>query len=210
MTTVGEMLKNKRLEKKLALSDVEKAIKVRSKFLEAIERNDFSSLPPPTFTRGFVKNYAIFLGLPAEQILAFYRRQENIEKEKIVPQIPQKIRQKFAITPQLVTYIGIGAMLLLFFAYLAFQYFQYSGTPRLEVVSPPDYLIMKTSPVEVRGKTDTEAVLKINDELVAVNDNGYFELKIDLAPGLNTFTFVASNKFNKESKVVRHVRLESP
>ncbi|OGG07330.1 hypothetical protein A2872_03885 [Candidatus Gottesmanbacteria bacterium RIFCSPHIGHO2_01_FULL_42_12] len=210
MTTVGDILKDKRLEKKLSLTDVEKAIRVRAKFLEAIESNDFSFLPPPTFTRGFIKNYAIFLGLPAEQILAFYRREVNSEKDKILPVPPQKIRQKFALTPQLVTYVGVGIMLFLFFAYLSWQYFQYSGSPRLRVDSPQDYLIMKTSPVEVRGETDPEAVLKVNDEIVSVGDSGQFELKIDLNAGLNTFTFVASNKFKKESRVVRHVRLETP
>lgn len=210
MTTVGEILRNKRLEKKLNLTDVEKAIKVRSKFLQAIEENNFSALPPPTFTRGFIKNYAVFLGLPVEQTLAFYRRQVNLDKEKILPGLPQKIRENFALTPQLLTVIGVGIMLLLFFIYLFWQYQQYSNAPKLEVTSPADYLIVKSSSLEVAGETDSEATLRINDQLVTVNENGEFDLKIDLAPGLNTFTFVVSNKFNKETKIVRHVRLESP
>ncbi|MEK7127586.1 MAG: helix-turn-helix domain-containing protein [Patescibacteria group bacterium] len=210
MTTVGEILKNKRLEKKLALIDVEKAIKVRSKFLLAIENNEFNLLPPTTFTRGFIKNYAGFLGLPPDEILAFYRRQVNLDKEKILPGEPQKIARKFTLTPTVITAAGIAFMLLLFFGYLFRQYFLYAGTPSLTVISPADYVIMKTTPVEVTGKTDPDTILTINSQEVVVNDKGEFSIKIDLVPGLNTFTIVSVNKFKKETRIVRNVRLESP
>lgn len=210
MTTVGEILKNKRLEKKLNLIDVEKATKVRSKFLEAIEKNDFGSLPPATFTRGFIKNYATFLGLPPEEILAFYRRQVNLDKEKILPGEPQKISQKLTVTPALITTVGIVLLLLVFFGYLFRQYIMYAGTPSLQVNSPADYVIMKSTPVEVSGRTDPDTVLTINDQDVVVNEKGEFLVKIDLAPGLNTFNIVSVNKFQKETKIVRHVRLENP
>ncbi|MDO8515425.1 MAG: helix-turn-helix domain-containing protein [bacterium] len=210
MTTVGEILKNKRLEKKLNLIDVEKTIKVRSKFLIAIENNDFSNLPPATFTRGFIKNYAVYLGLNSEEILAFYRRQENMSKEKILPQSPTKFSQKFKITPPVITAVGVGLLLLFFFGYLFRQYFLYTGTPSLTVTSPADYVIVKTPSVEVTGKTDTDTVLTINDQEVMVKETGEFSVKIDLAPGLNTFNILSVNKFKKETKIVRHVRLESP
>jgi hypothetical protein len=133
-----------------------------------------------------------------------------LQKEKILPAIAPNFRQNFTVTPQLMTIVSVAAMIFLFFGYLFFQYQAYSGAPKIEVVSPADYLIMKSSPVAVSGRTDPQSILKINDQMVPVSVAGEFDLKIDLSPGLNVFTFVVSNKFNKETKVVRHVRLESP
>ncbi|MDO8515374.1 MAG: hypothetical protein Q7S14_02650, partial [bacterium] len=109
-----------------------------------------------------------------------------------------------------ITAVGVGLLLLFFFGYLFRQYFLYAGTPSLTVTSPADYVIVKTPSVEVTGKTDTDTVLTINNQEVAVDETGEFSVKIDLAPGLNTFNILSVNKFKKETKIVRHVRLESP
>ncbi len=210
MTTVGEILKNKRLERKLALSDVEKAIKIRSKFLEALEKNDFPHLPPAPFTRGFIQNYAAFLGLNAEEILAFYRRETNLEKAHVLPDQIGKINRKFSLTPQFFTAAVIGLLIVLFSVYLFSQYLLFSSAPLLNVVNPADYSVVQSSPVEITGSTDPNAFLLINGQIVTLDDKGNFSIKIDLSPGLNTFTIISESKFKKQTQVVRHLRLESP
>ncbi|TSC61071.1 MAG: transcription regulation protein, partial [Parcubacteria group bacterium Gr01-1014_107] len=68
-------LKEARVSKGYTLEQVEKATKIRSKFLTAIESDDYARLPSPLYAKGFVKNYGDFLGLESSRMLAFFRRQ---------------------------------------------------------------------------------------------------------------------------------------
>ena len=52
MKTVGEMLKVARLGKNYSLADLEKTTKIRLKFLEAIENDDYSKLPSLSYAKG--------------------------------------------------------------------------------------------------------------------------------------------------------------
>lgn len=72
MGRIGDRLATARREKGLSLTDVERAIKVRVKYLEALEDEDHESLPEPAYTRGFLKSYAEFLELDAKELLRQY------------------------------------------------------------------------------------------------------------------------------------------
>jgi cytoskeleton protein RodZ len=74
--TVGEALRQAREARGISLAEAEEATKVRQKFLEALEQDDFGRLPGEVYRRGFLKSYAIFLGLDPEPLLARYRAQQ--------------------------------------------------------------------------------------------------------------------------------------
>ena len=63
MKTVGSILREARVAKKLTLKEAEAATKFREKFLENIESDDYSRLPSLSYAKGFVKNYSEYLGL---------------------------------------------------------------------------------------------------------------------------------------------------
>lgn len=65
---IGQILEKKRLEKGLSLKEVEQATKIRTRYLEGLEREDPTVLPDPVYARGFLKTYANFLGLDGEQL----------------------------------------------------------------------------------------------------------------------------------------------
>lgn len=209
MTTIGEILRNAREKRKLSLQQAENATRIRAKFLEALENNQFDQLPPGTFTKGFIKNYATFLGVKPDDALAFYRRQTSVEKAAI-PHFEKNsdIRRRFQLTPQLFTAFGIGVLILMFFGYLVYSYFTFAGAPNLQVNSPENNSVTTNQEVRVTGKTDPEAVLTINDEAISVNEDGNFEQNISLQPGINTLRIVSTNKFKKQSTVNRTLRLE--
>ncbi len=209
MTTVGELLYNARTAKKLTLEQVEKATKIRSKFVEALEKNEFNKLPPRTFAKGFIKNYASYLGLSIEEVMAFYRRQVSEERPRVLSSgHSDSISKRFALTPQLFTAVSVVILLVAFFAYLVFSYITYAGSPQLLVSSPGNNIVIHQDQVEVRGKTDPEATLAINNQAVPLGEGGSFDVKISLQPGLNTLTFVATNKFQRQSIVTLNIRLE--
>jgi cytoskeleton protein RodZ len=81
--TIGEQLKQSRLEKKLTLKKASQATAIRAQLLEALEGDDFTSLPSPVQARGFLRIYAEYLGLDAEPLLAILRGENSSEQEMI-------------------------------------------------------------------------------------------------------------------------------
>jgi cytoskeletal protein RodZ len=72
LATFGEELRREREIRGISLKEIADATKVSKRFLEAIERNDHHTLPAPVFTRGFVREYARYLGLSVEEIVNRY------------------------------------------------------------------------------------------------------------------------------------------
>ncbi|HEX6159338.1 MAG TPA: RodZ domain-containing protein [Thermoanaerobaculia bacterium] len=84
LASFGEELKREREIRGISLKEIADATKISKRFLEAIERNDHKTLPAPVFTRGFVREYARYLGLSVEDMVNRYNyaaaADERIEK----------------------------------------------------------------------------------------------------------------------------------
>ena len=63
---LGLWLRRARENHQLSLDDVERVLKIRSRYLQALEVGDYATLPGIVQARGFLRNYARFLGLPVE------------------------------------------------------------------------------------------------------------------------------------------------
>jgi hypothetical protein len=70
MGELGELLRGTREAKGLSIAEVAAATRIRQGFLEALEAEEFSRLPSEVALRGFLRNYALFLGLNPEDVLA--------------------------------------------------------------------------------------------------------------------------------------------
>src|SRR5665648_1209054 len=73
MVEIGEQLREARMRRGLSIKDVEDGTKIRSKYLQALEEDDFESIPGPTFVKGFMRTYAEFLDLDADSMVYEYR-----------------------------------------------------------------------------------------------------------------------------------------
>ncbi|HSL29020.1 MAG TPA: helix-turn-helix domain-containing protein, partial [Anaerolineales bacterium] len=69
MPTIGQRLKTEREEQRLTLEKVFEATRIRVQYLEALEADDLSVMPSPVQARGYLRNYAEFLGFDADQML---------------------------------------------------------------------------------------------------------------------------------------------
>ena len=85
METVGKLLKDKRLEKGLILDDVAEIIKIRKKYLEAIESGNYGEIPDKVYTKSFLKIYSEFLGLDRVYIVKRYLDEVTQEDPIIAP-----------------------------------------------------------------------------------------------------------------------------
>lgn len=73
-TGIGPTLREARSRRKVDLSEVEAAIKIRVRYLQAMENEEWDSLPGGAYTRGFIRTYASYLGLDGERLADDYRR----------------------------------------------------------------------------------------------------------------------------------------
>ena len=67
MRPLGEWLRQRREELGTSLDDAQEATHIRVRYLEALESDDFQSLPNPVVASGFLRNYAAFLELDPEE-----------------------------------------------------------------------------------------------------------------------------------------------
>lgn len=67
--TIGQRLKAEREEQRLTLEKVFEATRIRVQYLQALEEDDLSIMPSPVQARGYLRNYAEYLGLDVEQML---------------------------------------------------------------------------------------------------------------------------------------------
>ncbi|HEV3086341.1 MAG TPA: RodZ domain-containing protein [Candidatus Elarobacter sp.] len=74
MPALGEEFRSAREARGLTLSDVAEQIHIRSVYLNAIENEDWKSIGAPVYVRGFIRTYARFLGLDAEDAVANFNR----------------------------------------------------------------------------------------------------------------------------------------
>ena len=85
MQTIGQKLKQAREAKQLTLEKVFEATRIRVPFLRALESDDLSSMPSPVQARGYLRNYAEYLGLNFDQLLDEMREQNKPSDEMITP-----------------------------------------------------------------------------------------------------------------------------
>jgi cytoskeleton protein RodZ len=94
LASFGEELRREREIRGISLKEIADATKISKRFLDAIERNDHKTLPAPVFTRGFVREYARYLGLNAEEMVNRYNfasaNDDRIEKPPQVEKYPQQ------------------------------------------------------------------------------------------------------------------------
>jgi len=67
--TIGQRLKAEREEQRLTLEKVFEATRIRIQYLQALEADDLSVMPSPVQARGYLRNYAEYLGFDVEQML---------------------------------------------------------------------------------------------------------------------------------------------
>lgn len=81
---IGEVLKSTRTRLRLDIATVEDQTKIRTKYLRALENEEWETLPGPTYAKGFLRTYASYLGLDADALLDEFRR--TIERSPAVEQ----------------------------------------------------------------------------------------------------------------------------
>ena len=218
LATFGDELRKEREIRGISLKEIADATKISKRFLEAIERNDHKTLPAPVFTRGFVREYARYLGLNAEEIVNRYNYaaagDDRIEKplQHPVPpplmELPKKPRAKKGIPPafaridnglifMIVIAVALGAVA--WWAVQSKQYRRFDSEPvATETATPivtPKPAATATEAQPVRDDSTLRLVMEvIDDSWVTLEADGKTVLNAEMARG-DRRTFEAKNEF---------------
>ena len=89
MFEIGNSLREARLRQQLEFPEIEQATKIRSKYLRALEEEQFDVLPGQTYVKGFLRGYAEYLGLDGQLYVDEYNSR-YVTWEEEPPQAPRR------------------------------------------------------------------------------------------------------------------------
>lgn len=118
MPEIGEMLREARMRRRIDMTEVESATKIRGKYLRALENEEWDLLPGPTFVKTFLRTYAEYLGLDPRLLVEEYRqRYERPSTQDLTPFAASRTRgrarrRRVASMGPLLVIAGCAAVLL--------------------------------------------------------------------------------------------------
>jgi cytoskeletal protein RodZ len=203
MKTIGQILEDARVAKKYSLSHVEGITKIKSVFIDSIEKQDWNKLPAFPTVLGFVKSLAGALEVDEKLATAVLKRDYPPKKLKIAPK--PDVGARFVWSPKLTFAVGVFAILLVIGGYLTFQYVHFISPPRLTVDSPKDNQKINGGSVTVFGSTDSDVKLLVNNQPVIISDDGKFSVSLDVSKDSKEVTITASSRSGKITTVSRKI-----
>jgi cytoskeletal protein RodZ len=81
MKDIGNFLKERREAKGISLIEVEKDLKIRKKYLQALEEGNIDAIPGKTYLIGYLRNYSRYLGIDEENINQIIQTYHDLEKK---------------------------------------------------------------------------------------------------------------------------------
>ncbi len=203
--TVGDQLKIRREELGYTLHKVEVVTKIRGRYLRAIETSDFDNLPNDIYSRGFVRQYATFLGLQGAEMAKRYQ-EERGNPLKLKRQVkPRAVELRLGATSRWAASLLTLGVVAVVVGYLLWQFSSLTAAPKLSIVSPGKDAVTDSSSIEVKGTTDPGVDVFLNDVPLPSDVNGHFKTTLILQTGINEVRVVAKNKLGKETRLTRNI-----
>jgi cytoskeletal protein RodZ len=198
-----ERLLAARERKGVDLYRAERDTKIRVRYLAALERGDYRELPGAVYTKGFLRNYALYLGLDPDDVLLQWRRERGDSREpQAVITVPRPIaapRKGLTFSPSLVVFALMTVAVLAFAAYLGVQLLRFAKPPTIAVTDPKAAVIdVDESATEyvLRGTSNAGATISIatpgrDPYSVSADADGKWNASVELRRGRNQFEVTA-------------------
>ncbi len=205
---LGEVLRGAREAKGVDLPRVERDTKIRVRYLAALENGTYRDLPGAVYTKGFLRNYGLYLGLDPEYLIDLYRLESSATQpdHRREPAWPRPITasrsRSFVLTPGAVAAAILTIAVVAFVYYLGRELITFARTPELRITDPPgavaayhelEYTVRGVAPpnsrITVKNLTENPTV--------TADDAGNFSIDVKLVPGSNVITLTASDPLTK-------------
>ena len=193
-----ERLYAARERKGVDLYRAERDTKIRARYLAALERGEYRELPGDVYTKGFLRNYALYLGLDAEEVVGQWRRERGAaETPKAVLTVPRPIAQPrpgLQFSPGIVVAALLTVLIAGIGVWLGVQVMRFAKPPTLTLTSPLEAtveLAETATTFTFEGKSIPGASITIEmaggQRQTAADSTGGWSVTVDLRRGRNEF-----------------------
>jgi cytoskeleton protein RodZ len=110
MESIGEKLRLAREKNNFTIEQVARDTHVAKRFLKALEDEDFSVFPGETYAMGFLRNYAEYLGLNAEELVTLYK---NLKIQEQPLPMSELLEAGSRVNLRLIVIIAAAALVVL-------------------------------------------------------------------------------------------------
>ncbi len=203
---LGQLLQEARLKAGLTFFSLEQKTRIAEKYLQAIEENNFSILPPARAYRlAYIREFANAVNYNSEKAAYQFINENGLGDIQVAhPQSGIKKLQTH-LTSWLVRSILIIGIIIIFVGYLGWQVKGVLTPPALNIYTPIEGSIVSQNEIFVAGDTEKETHLTINGQEIRVDERGKFNTSLNLSTGVNTITITATKKHGKTITITRHV-----
>jgi len=222
--SLPDRLASARERKGVDLTRAERDTKIRARYLSALERGDYRDLPGSVYTKGFLRNYAIYLSLDPEDVLRQWRRErgdQHVPEATIVPPRPiAEPKRPLTFSPSVIVAALMTFGVVAFGIYLSIQLLRYAKPPVLSVTSPSPASISvdeTTSSYRLAGTATPGALVSVSvpgrDQPYRVTAlaDGSWNVVVDLRRGQNHFDVTATSpETGKQSEDTRQIEITVP
>jgi len=220
---VGETLQLARERKGVDLYRAERDTKIRLRYLSALEDGDYDELPAPVYTKGFLRNYAIYLGLEPDDILDRWRdemeQQRTATRVAVIPPpmpIVEPGGRRVHITPSMIVAGLVGLVVILFVGYIGIQLLRFAEITPIKITYPTDvFSQVDAASVTLAGTSSPGARVHITgpgDQLydVTAHDDGTWTQEVRLARGQNDFRIIATDPVTSRPSTAITITINVP
>ena len=184
MFEIGNSLREARLRQQLEFAELEQTTKIRSKYLKALEDEQFDVLPAPTYVKGFLRNYADALGLEGQLYVDEYNSR-FITGEEDVPLRPRDYQRRPPSSPghrfeARGILVAVGAIAIVFALVIAAWKFGSTKNPRLAGTTAGP-----TTPARSHRHRTRVALVRV--VLTATNGNSWLQVRAGSSVGKQVY-----------------------
>lgn len=91
MLCVGDILSSARSKSKKDIERIAEKLRIRSRYLEALENSEYDAFPGRIYALGFLKAYAEFLGLDVDDLITRYKEEiKGVSEKPVVMPVPER------------------------------------------------------------------------------------------------------------------------
>jgi cytoskeletal protein RodZ len=186
MFEIGGSLREARLKRNLTPADVQKAIRIRDRYLQALEEERWELLPGDAYVKGFLRTYADYLGLDGSLYVDEYNNRFAHPEEQplLVPErFARRPNRRLGGTGLLRPLAAVGVLVAIVAAVAAWQLSGSSGTKQ---GSPPTSVPTTTTPrttAPKKHKKHVSAPLPSRAVLVASRGDSWLWVRSGSAKG---------------------------
>lgn len=133
----GSWLRRQREAREISLRDIAERTKIGIRYLEALEEDRFDILPAPVFTKGFLREYARYVGLSADEVINHYLSAHRLEALEQTDPGRAKVRPPSSGRWTVLFFFAAAGLLLLLLAVFSWRVEKRREAPASPEARPP-------------------------------------------------------------------------